>query len=205
MPDNAYTEYVQLRKQGVGGAPPPSPHASDVRLYADTGGALRSLQSDGTDAAVGGGGGSTPQTRASYSMTGTVAAGTTANAAWNNPIGDALLDLTDPANPVISEAGVYALSCSFGAFPHTAPGPTDAFYGAIVLDPLGIDPVLSGSSYVLFQWMLDTIDTAVLSPQLPAAITGYVPATTGPVFQIDATYSAVDIDYEINALLQRVG
>lgn len=51
-----YPEYLLLQK---GIAPPRDPHATGVRVYADTGGALRSVQSDGTDAAIGGSG-STP-------------------------------------------------------------------------------------------------------------------------------------------------
>lgn len=58
MTQITYSEYVQLRK---GEAPPPDNHASGVRVYADTDGTLHTLQSDGTDAEVGsGGGGSTP-------------------------------------------------------------------------------------------------------------------------------------------------
>lgn len=54
MAEHTYPEYLQLRK---GETPPADPHEVGVRLYADTGGALRTIQSDGTDAAVGGGGG----------------------------------------------------------------------------------------------------------------------------------------------------
>lgn len=54
MSDPTYPDYLQLR---TGQAPPPDPHEKGVRVYADTDGALRSLQSDGTDAAIGGGGG----------------------------------------------------------------------------------------------------------------------------------------------------
>jgi hypothetical protein len=50
----SWSDFLKLRS---GPAPPPSSEAGAVRVYADTGGALRSVQSDGTDAAIGGGGG----------------------------------------------------------------------------------------------------------------------------------------------------
>lgn len=51
-----WRDYFMLRKSSDP-APPPSPHEGEVRFYADSAGALRSLQPDGTDAPVGGGGG----------------------------------------------------------------------------------------------------------------------------------------------------
>ncbi len=52
----SWSDYLELRK---GDAPPHSNEDGDVRVYADSGGALRSVQSDGTDAPVGGGGSQT--------------------------------------------------------------------------------------------------------------------------------------------------
>ncbi len=52
MSDATYPDYLSLRR---GSAPPPDPHAEGVRVYSDSDGALRSLQSDGTDAPIGGG------------------------------------------------------------------------------------------------------------------------------------------------------
>lgn len=54
MTNRTYTDYVLLNK---GDAPPPDPHEDGVRVYADTAGTLHTLQSDGTDAEVGAGGG----------------------------------------------------------------------------------------------------------------------------------------------------
>lgn len=48
----SWSDFLKLRS---GPAPPPSSEAGAVRVYADADGALRSVQSDGTDAAVGGG------------------------------------------------------------------------------------------------------------------------------------------------------
>jgi len=50
----SWADYLELRSGAD--APPPSSEAGDVRVYADSDGALRAVQSDGTDAAVGGGG-----------------------------------------------------------------------------------------------------------------------------------------------------
>jgi hypothetical protein len=50
----SWSDFLKLRS---GPAPPPSSEAGAVRVYADANGALRSVQSDGTDAAIGGGGG----------------------------------------------------------------------------------------------------------------------------------------------------
>jgi hypothetical protein len=49
----SWSDYLELR---TGDAPPPSPEDGDVRVYADGGGDLRAVQSDGTDAPIGGGG-----------------------------------------------------------------------------------------------------------------------------------------------------
>jgi hypothetical protein len=51
MSEPTYSDYLPLRK---GVAPSADTHASGVRVYADADGALRSIQSDGMDAAVGG-------------------------------------------------------------------------------------------------------------------------------------------------------
>ena len=51
MPDPTWTDYVQLRRSS---APAPAPNEDGVRYYADESGALRSLQSNGDDAPVGG-------------------------------------------------------------------------------------------------------------------------------------------------------
>jgi hypothetical protein len=48
----SWSDFLKLRS---GPAPPPSSEAGAVRVYADSDGALRSVQSDGTDAAIGGG------------------------------------------------------------------------------------------------------------------------------------------------------
>lgn len=55
MSEPTYTEYLQLRKSDD--PPPPSPHEDETLFYAAADGTLRSMQSDGTDAPVGGGGG----------------------------------------------------------------------------------------------------------------------------------------------------
>ncbi len=47
------SDFLELN---TGPEPAPSPHESGVRVYADDAGALHSLQSDGTDAPIGGGG-----------------------------------------------------------------------------------------------------------------------------------------------------
>ena len=54
MSEGTYADYLALRKADPG--PPADSHESGTRLYADGDGALRTIQSDGTDAPVGGGG-----------------------------------------------------------------------------------------------------------------------------------------------------
>lgn len=57
MSDEVYSDYLTLRR---GPAPPQSNHDTELRLYADDSGGLRTILSDGTDAAVGGGGSIAP-------------------------------------------------------------------------------------------------------------------------------------------------
>lgn len=61
----SWSDYLELR---TGDAPPPSTEAGDVRIYVDANGALRSVQSDGTDAPIGGGG-SMPIQQATVTLT----------------------------------------------------------------------------------------------------------------------------------------
>lgn len=68
MPEPTYADYLALRK--TDDPPPPSPQADDTRFYADSSGVLRALQSDGSDAAVGGGGGSQPGAPAVFTGSG---------------------------------------------------------------------------------------------------------------------------------------
>jgi len=51
---DVYSDYISLRK---GPSPIPDSHETGVRVYADPAGALHTLQSDGTDEALGGGSG----------------------------------------------------------------------------------------------------------------------------------------------------
>jgi len=53
LPEPTYTDYLELRKSIP---PAPAPQEDNTRFYADDNGALRSLQSDGTDAPVAGAG-----------------------------------------------------------------------------------------------------------------------------------------------------
>ena len=53
LPEPTYTDYLELRKSIP---PAPAPQEDNTRFYADEGGALRSLQSDGTNAPVAGAG-----------------------------------------------------------------------------------------------------------------------------------------------------
>lgn len=118
MAEHTYPEYLWLRK---GDAPPPDPHESGVRVYADSSGTLHSLQSDGTDAAIGsGGGGSSVITREQFFSAPQAISPDTALAflTWTKYSGDTLLDLSTPAGPTAIVAGVYAVTveayCSSG-------------------------------------------------------------------------------------------
>ncbi len=105
-----YSDYLQLRS---GVAPPPSPHDLDVRVYADADAVLHELQADGTDTVIGSGG-SDPATlpRGVYDN---APSQIVPSGGGNTPLpigydyGDEVLDITDPANPLVITAGIYSV------------------------------------------------------------------------------------------------
>lgn len=79
---------------------------------------------DGSESQVGSGG-SQPEDEATYSLSGTLTAGTSGSLSLTYGDGNAdLLDLTDPTAPVAAAPGDYAVTVSFTAF-GTNPGDTD--------------------------------------------------------------------------------
>lgn len=92
-----------------------------------------------------GGGGSQPTTRAQYGGNAvTIADGNSASVTWDTKfLGDALLVLTDPANPAIVTAGVYAVAVTVTASAMTAGGD---FVVILNLDNDNDDPTAAGAS-----------------------------------------------------------
>jgi hypothetical protein len=118
----SWSDYLELRR---GDAPPASTEDGDVRIYADGSGALRSVQSDGTDAAIGGGGGSTPTSASWSGSADPIDNGASGKLEWNSfDDGDeSIMDAdTDPFQPTVTASGIYLVSAFVSAFPMTVDG-----------------------------------------------------------------------------------
>lgn len=102
-----------------------------------TEGDVLTVQADGSIAAAPGGG-SQPAKMQTFSGTTSVGAGSNAKVGWLNPVGDDLLDLTDPTQPVVKADGAYIIGTSVVFFdtPPVAPTPMTA---ELVLDDGGAD------------------------------------------------------------------
>lgn len=109
---------------------------------------------------------------------------------WTQGSGDALLDLTDPSNPTIVAAGVYALSAVFTGIDLTAGA---SFYSELDLDSSGED----AEAYAVSPAAAGAATTMAL------ACVYYIP--TGGVVQASVeNHDSVARSFQHYAVLQRI-
>lgn len=126
----------------------------------------------------------------------TIADGSSDQLIWTYSSGSSLLDLTDPKNPTVVDAGVYAVSVCVTALTAITLGGLYSF--ALDLDVAAEDANCSASS--------PPSVAQLMQPQVALAITYHIPA--GGVFT--ATITSLDggmasVDYTINeAVIQRI-
>jgi hypothetical protein len=140
--------------------------------------------------AHGGGGGTAPITRGIYNLArAALNANTGAKMTWTYSAGDALLDLTDPLNPLPLVSGVYAVTMYAGA---SAVVDTDAVLEAsIEIDGNNLDPVVSGFAPMFAGGLTALASVSLtfycpsdsnLSAQIEHTDTGHSPDMFGQVF-----------------------
>lgn len=124
----------------------------------------------------------------------TIANGATGSLTWDTKLsGSDLLDLTDPANPAVITAGVYAVTIRVGNFGLTVGG---TFFAEFDLDLNGEDPEVIPTS--------PPSVAGQTHPTIVASMTYYIPAGGVINVTVGNNDGANAVDFTLFAVVQRV-